>query len=186
MQKIGENNSLNLPHSTPLNERTQELPYFFLGDEAFAISENLMKVYSGYHAKGSKQRIYNYRVCRARRIVENVFGISSAVFRVLRKPMLLAPENASKVVLTVALLHNFLRQRPKSNALYNPPGTYDAEQSGIVTHGSWRKMANVESSSLHPLRNVPRRARSNFLNIREELADYFFKEGKVEWQNQYA
>jgi hypothetical protein len=94
--------------------------------------------------------------------VQNKEFTTIAVFRVLRKPMLLAPENASKVVLTVALLHNFLRQRPKSNALYNPPGTYVVEQSGNVTHGSWRKIANDESSSLHPLRNVPRRARSNF------------------------
>lgn len=181
-----EKKTLKFPDPTSLNDRVKELPYFFLGDEAFAMSENLMKVYAGYHAKGSKQRIYNYRVCRARRVVENVFGIVSAVFRVLRKPMLLKPEKASTVVLTVALLHNFLRRRPESIALYNPPGTFDSEQLGIVTNGSWRGMVSEECNSLCPLRNVPRRAKINFLNMREELADYFMAEGKLEWQNEYA
>jgi len=65
---------------------------FFIGDEAFPFSENLMKVYLGQHSRGSKERIFNYRICRARRVVENVFGLASSVFRVLHKPMLLEPE----------------------------------------------------------------------------------------------
>jgi len=62
---------------------------FLIGDEAFTLSENLMKVYPGQHPRDSKERIFNYRICRARRVVENVLGYSSSVFRVLRKPMLL-------------------------------------------------------------------------------------------------
>lgn len=60
-----------------------------------------MKLYSGVHPKGSVKRNFNYRLCRARRVVENVFGISSSVFRVLRKPMLLEPEKAEVVVMAV-------------------------------------------------------------------------------------
>ena len=51
-----------------------------------------MKPYPGTHRKESQERTYNYRHCRARRVVENAFGILSVVFRVLRKPMLLNPE----------------------------------------------------------------------------------------------
>lgn len=69
LYKEMENGTLRIPHPTPLNGRAEKIPYFFLGDEAFAMSENLMKVYAGYHAKGSKQRIFNYRVCRARRVL---------------------------------------------------------------------------------------------------------------------
>lgn len=68
-------------------ERSKKILYVFLGDEAFALNENLMKPFSGTHRKGSAERIFNYRLSRARRVVENVFGICSAVFRVLRKPM---------------------------------------------------------------------------------------------------
>jgi len=98
---------------------------FFIGDEAFPLSENLMKIYLGQHPKDSKERIFNYRVCRARRVVENVFGLSSSVFRVLRKPMLSEPEKAQLVAMTIACLHNFLRRSSDSAAIYTPPGTFD-------------------------------------------------------------
>jgi len=53
-----------------------------------------MKVYPGQHPEGSKERIFNYGICRARRVVENVFDLASSVFRVLHKRMLLEPEKA--------------------------------------------------------------------------------------------
>jgi hypothetical protein len=62
---------------------------FFIGDEAFPLRENLLRVFPEQHPKGSKERILNYRICRAYRVVENVFGLASSVFRVLCKPMLL-------------------------------------------------------------------------------------------------
>ncbi|PNF23363.1 hypothetical protein B7P43_G13190 [Cryptotermes secundus] len=76
-------NSLNLPQPAPLKGR-RALPFSFIGDEAFPMSENLMKVYPGYHPKGSKERIFNYILSRARQVVENVFGIVSSTFCVLR------------------------------------------------------------------------------------------------------
>ncbi|KYN07641.1 Putative nuclease HARBI1, partial [Cyphomyrmex costatus] len=69
-------------------ERVREIPYFFIGDEAFALNPYLMKVFPGIHSKNSKERIYNYRLCRTRRVVENAFGILTAKFRVLRKVIL--------------------------------------------------------------------------------------------------
>jgi hypothetical protein len=42
-----------------------------------------MKVYLGQHPKGSKERIFNYRICRARRGAENVTGLASSVFWML-------------------------------------------------------------------------------------------------------
>jgi hypothetical protein len=83
---------LKLPKPEVLKERNKKIPYFFLGDGAFALSETIKKPYSGTYLTGSKERIFNYRVSRARRVVENAFGILVSVFRVLRKPMLLQPE----------------------------------------------------------------------------------------------
>jgi len=101
-----------------------------------------MKVYPGQHLKGSKEQIFNYRICRARRVVENVFGLASSVFRVLRKPMVLEPEKAQLVALTVVCLHNFLRRSPDSAAIDTPPGTFDYEENGRVIEGNWRAMSN--------------------------------------------
>ena len=75
-----ETKTLCLPQPVPLNWREKSVPYFFTGDEAFPLSENLMKVYPGQHPEGSKEQIFNYRTCRAQRVVENVFCLMSSVF----------------------------------------------------------------------------------------------------------
>jgi hypothetical protein len=110
----------------------------FLGDDAFSLNQNLMKTYPAEQKKGSKKRICNYRLSRARRIIENVFGIMSSVFQVLRKPMLLSPEKATIIIMTCVYLHNFLRKSSKnSRNLYTPPGTFDEDMAGNIIPGAW-------------------------------------------------
>lgn len=179
---IGNNLGLPLPEELP--GRSTLVPYFFVGDSAFALSENLMKPYPGDFAKGTPQRVFNYRLSRGRRIVENAFGISSAVFRVLRKPMLLEPKKAELIVMTVVLLHNYLRAR--SPNLYTPAGTFDHEVDGALIPGSWRVQGEDNMSSMVPVRQVPRRASKFIQKIRNEIADYFINEGYLQWQTKYA
>ncbi|KAF0697247.1 protein ANTAGONIST OF LIKE HETEROCHROMATIN PROTEIN 1-like, partial [Aphis craccivora] len=64
-------------------------PYVFVVDSAFALNKHMMKPYSGVHDKGNGKRVFNYRLSRARRVVENAFGIMASVFRVFRRPILL-------------------------------------------------------------------------------------------------
>lgn len=84
-----QNGFLNLSQEKALPHRTKAIPYFFVADSAFALDKNVMKPYSGNHSKGTPERIFNYRLSIARRIVESALGIASSVFRVLRKPMIL-------------------------------------------------------------------------------------------------
>lgn len=63
-----ERNQLGLPPEAALPGRTKKIPYVFVGEEAFALSVNLMKPFSGTFVKGSFQRIFNYRLSRSRRI----------------------------------------------------------------------------------------------------------------------
>jgi hypothetical protein len=114
LYKTIEKGELNGPQPQCLDGREKENPYFLLGDEAFALSQHLIKVFPGMYPTDSKERVFNYRVCRARRVVENMFGISSSVFQVLRKPLLLQPENATLIVMAVIHLHNFLRRSKES------------------------------------------------------------------------
>jgi len=83
LNKRLKSNSLDLPLLAPLPGRRKKVPYFCIGDGAIPLTENIMKPFPGLHSKGTPQRIYNYRLSRARRVVENVFGIISSVFRVL-------------------------------------------------------------------------------------------------------
>lgn len=118
-------NELNLPNDQSLPGRQQNVRFILVADDAFPLERHIMKPYPGTHARGSEKRIYYYRLSRARRIVENAFGILSAVFRVLRKPMLLQPDKASLIVMTCVYLHNYLMEREASRKLYNSPGMLD-------------------------------------------------------------
>jgi hypothetical protein len=100
--------------------------------------------------------------------------------------MLLEPEKAQLVVMTIACLHNFLRRSPDSAAIYTAPDTFDYEENGRVIEGSWRAMSNENMTSLFPIRKTGRKTTLKAKEIREELAAYFLSGGKAEWQNDCA
>lgn len=178
------NHTLELPPPKPLPQMHKDIPYVFVADEAFPLTETIMKPYAGVHPKGSSERIFNFRLSRARRVVENTFGIISSVFRVLRKPLLLAPEKAQLVVMAVACLHNYLKRSKSSSNSYIPPGALDIEVNGRLLEGSWRN-AQCADGFQH-IRNVPRRATLQAKDIRREFANYFTTTGAISWQSQYA
>ena len=132
-------------------------------------------------------KITNFQLnCRAGRVVENVFGLASSVFRVLRKPVLLEPEKAQVFVMNFACLHNFVRRSPDSAAIYTPPGKFDYEENGRVTEGSWGATSNENMNSLFPIRKIARKPTLKAKEIGEELAANFLSGGRVEWQNDRA
>ncbi|CAH2016203.1 unnamed protein product [Acanthoscelides obtectus] len=130
--------TLKLPEESILPGRTENVPYVFVADDAFALHKHILKPYGGTHENNSPKRTFNYRLSRARRVVENAFGILSSVFRVLRKPILLKEDNAALVVLSCVYLHNFLRRSKTSRNIYAPPGSFDIEPNTRkkIKHGN--------------------------------------------------
>jgi hypothetical protein len=49
-------------------------------------------------------------MCRARRIVENTFGILSQKLRIYNRWIQAKPENVDNIILTTYILHNFIRK----------------------------------------------------------------------------
>ena len=94
--------------------------------------------------------------------------------------MLLEPEKAQLVVMTVACLHNFLRRSPHSAAIYTPPDTFDYEENGRVIEGSWRATSNENMTYLFPVRKITRKPTLKAKEIREELAACFLSGGRVD------
>ena len=84
------------------------------------------------------QAIFNYQLSRARRIIENSFGISAARWRLFRRPIIAGPERVVVVYIkAVIALYNYLRTTESS--VYCPPGFTDGEDgAGNVIQGSWR------------------------------------------------
>ena len=54
-------------------------------------------------------RVFNYRLSRARRVVENAFGILAARFRILLREMAHEYNTAIDITLACCALHNMLR-----------------------------------------------------------------------------
>jgi len=179
-----EENTLQLPPPDNLCDREKKVPYVFIADDTFPLRENIMKPYSGLQQKDSIKISYNYRVCRAHKVVENVFGILLAVFRVLRRPMLLEPEKAQIVTMACIYLHNFLRKNKSTRNTYNPPGTFDQEINGELIEGTWRQQHH-EQGALHKLARVDRKATRSADDIRQEFAEYFSTNDRVSWQEEY-
>lgn len=176
---------LKLPPDGQLPSSDKILPYVFLGDSAFALSRHMMKPYPGILDKGSAQRIFNYRLSRARRVVENVFGIMASVFRVFRKPMVLEPDKVSNVTLACVLLHNFMRRSPSSASCYTPPGTFDTEVDGEIIPGSWRNDQSGMTSFM-TIKKAARKPGEEAKAIRNSFAEYFTTSGKLPWQDKYC
>lgn len=126
-----QTNALDFPSPEVLDEPDKLLPYVIVADDAFPLSENLMKPYASRN-QTKEQRIFNYRLSRACRTVENAFGILANRFRVFLSPIALEPAKVEKVVLASCVLHNYLRERSASRAIFTPPGYMDVEDE--TTH----------------------------------------------------
>ena len=77
-----------------------ENAHVIVADEAFPLKPNIMRPYAGrgYSVLPRFQQIFNYRLSRARRVVENAFGLITMRWRILANKMLIQPERADLVV----------------------------------------------------------------------------------------
>ena len=94
--------------------------------------------------------IFNYRLSRARRIIENSFGILAARWRLFRRPIIADPDRAVIYSQAAIALHNYLRTTESS--VYCPAGFLDGEDgAGNAINGGWRA-DEEQCSGLQPLR----------------------------------
>ncbi|XP_078254545.1 uncharacterized protein LOC144593005 [Rhinoraja longicauda] len=96
-------------------EDNPDIPYSLVGDDVFPLGSWMMKPYS-HRQMSSKQRIFNDRLSRARRVVENAFGILASRFRCLLTMMQQEPKNVQTVVYAACVLHNLVRCRSAAAA----------------------------------------------------------------------
>jgi len=110
MGKRLEAGTLNVPPNAPLPGQMEDTPMVLIGDEAFALKSYLMKPFPRRLSR-SDTRLdnYNYRLCRAMRVVENAFGILTKKWRVYKGPIEVKEETTKKIVLATYILHNYLR-----------------------------------------------------------------------------
>lgn len=142
------------------------------------MSRHLQKPY-GLTAIGYNERIYNYRLSRARRISENVFGILVSRFRLFLGTIHMLPRRIKKVVMAAITLHNILRCRNPRR--YIPACDVDQENmDGTVRRGQWRQNPkNMTDMDICKQRNPTVESKK----IRQHYTTYFTHYDPVPWQD---
>jgi hypothetical protein len=115
------------------------MPFFLVADDAFALRTWLMKPFSK-RGLDHDERVFNYRLSRARRVVENAFGILAHRFRCLLGFLELTPATVEKVVNTCICLHILrIRYSCQQNHIL------DAEDPAHnLVPGAWREGAQMD------------------------------------------
>ena len=102
---------MNLPDAEYLEGcNFDPLPYFLIGGEIFPLKTWLMWPIPGKLSLA--EQILNNRLSRARRVIENTFGILVARWRLYCTPIIVSIENAESYVLATLALHNYLTLQP--------------------------------------------------------------------------
>ncbi|KAF6215727.1 hypothetical protein GE061_000059 [Apolygus lucorum] len=192
--------------------QVEEEKHKLVGDQAFPLLPQLMRPFPSSNHQTPMQRIFNYRHCRARRVVENAFGVLSSRFRIFRKPIIASEETVDAVVQAAVVLHDWLRNddlragsnRYTSNVMFNTEF-----QDGTMREGIWRNdcsvnffvpasnrisavsVARLPSLTPAPTGLIPatrttlRNSSQRAKGIRDMLATYFTTVGQVPWQWQH-
>ena len=87
-----------------------QIPLHLIGDSAFPLVHNLMKPYPQLAQLNDDQRNFNFRLSRARRVIENAFGRLKARFRILLKRMEISIQNVNDCIVACAILHNMCEE----------------------------------------------------------------------------
>ncbi|XP_046679392.1 protein ALP1-like [Homalodisca vitripennis] len=152
---------LNIPQAQtlPNDENGKPMPFVIVGDEAFATSRNIVRPYPRKNLS-MKQRVYNYRMCRARRMVECTFGILANKWRIFHRPLNVQTNLADDIIKSSCVLNNFVRRK-----------------DGI------RVEDECYECPLVCIQQVGVRGTSSGIEARDYLADYFISpQGSLPWQ----
>ena len=122
------------------------------------------------HGLTNKRHIFNYRLSRARRVVENVFGILANHWRLYHCCIYLNPDNVTTVIKVTVVLHNIL-------TLPN-----DKVCTDVVDN-----RAEIHDDAFQDLANQGNQLAAAANNVRNYFTDYFNIDcGSVECQNDCA
>lgn len=108
-------NLLHFPKAEKLDASGDPCDFVIVADEAFPLKTYIMRPFAKNSINGDQEFFFNYRLSRARRVVENAFGILAGRWRVFLKPLEVQPETVDSIVLASCCLHNMLRVSRNTN-----------------------------------------------------------------------
>ena len=100
-----------------------------------------------FRSQTREERIFSYRLTRARRTVENAFGVFSNRFRVLLTQVNLEPKKVETVVLACLALHNLVRKTSPETVSHLTDR--EDQENGTIIYGNWRQQGNLLDPHIH-------------------------------------
>lgn len=130
----------------------------------------MMKPYPGQNLL-LPQIIFNYRLSRARRIIENCFGIAGSD----RKPIIAKVDKAVQITKAVVVLHNFLMasRSPQDSHNYCHVNYIDEESAAGHQSGQRRSDATVNEWLVSMPTNGSNNYSRSAKEVRDDFKDYF-------------
>ena len=161
---------LNLPPNSPILEAPHlgPMPYVMVADEAFPLHQNIMRPYPGKKC-GEKEQLFNYRLSRARRIVESAFGVLASRWRIFHTKMAVCPDKVNCIVKASCLLHNMIQT-----------STTPAEITSLLENNE----ENMEG--LQNFNPCGYRGTDDAICTRNKFKQYFVDINPLTWQNEHV
>lgn len=133
-----ESNAADLPELTP--GRDIPFPYVTVADEAFPLKPYLMRPFSRRVKRlTDEERVFNYRLCRARLCIENTFSILASRWRrILHRKMCCSIENVEKICKALICLHNFIMSAKDNAQYYMSEWPHMEDDEGRHLEDRWR------------------------------------------------
>lgn len=179
IKELVEADKLGFPEAEDFPDGDRLIPYFFVGDDAFALRTFLMKPY-GKRNLTRKERIFNYRLSRARRIVENAFGILANKFGCLLTTLRQKPDTVTSIVLACCCLHNILRD---ADPTYVSKVDREEDEDHALVEGDWRNGGELMDGERDQARNTSTKEAKD---QRDYLKNYYNSNiGAVPWQDKH-
>lgn len=148
----------NILPPKPLPDTDTPVPHVLVGDEGFALQTYLMRPYPKLEViNNARKKQFNSHLSRARRVVENAFGILAMKWRVFLRAIEADVENADYIVKAACCLHNYVISKNNNREW---TATETQEECGPIR-------AFVETGLTN------RRSPNAAIQIRERFADYF-------------
>lgn len=162
-----KNGTLGIPLTRPLPGGSEPVPHVIVGDEAFPLQTNLMRPFPGKDQPDEMRRLYNYRLCSARRTIEMTFGNLASKWEIYQRRIGLQPQNMDKVIKATCVLHHYIIMTGPPSNQENPDMETTPRVLGTVEP--------LQRAGNHPFREA--------FSVRELFKEYFVSSvGAVPWQ----
>lgn len=116
--------------------------------------------------------MFNYRLSRARRVVESAFGLLASRWRIYRKPINASLPTVNKIVKATTALHNFIIQNELQLPISERVYIRNIERNDTLLSGAFTDI------NVHNTNTSGRYA----AEVRNCYVNYLMNSGAIKWQ----